>query len=229
MKRALVLAAGGVTGALFEVGVLRAVEEQHGPLHRLFDLFIGVSAGATVAAFVSQGVSPARLHAALLAGDDPFFPLRQRDVAAMDIRRAVRLAATAARFAASAAFRLLMGRRMRSSGPAGAALPTGLLSVEPYRRFLAQTLRVGKLSDDFRSLERPLLVPATDLDSARRVVFGDPPWDDVPISTAVAASSAIPSFFEPVSLRGRQLVDGNVGKVAHLDLAISRGVRRVWW
>ncbi len=224
MKRALVLAAGGVTGALYEVGVLRAIEERHGPLHRLFDLFIGVSAGATVAAFVSQGVSPARLHAALLAGDDPFFPLRQRDIAAMDLRRAAQLAWTAARFTASAFLRLLLGRRRASPGP---ALPAGLLSIEPYRRFVEETLRAGGLSDDFRSLARPLLVPATDLDSARRVVFGEPPWDDVPISTAVAASSAIPTFFEPVTVRGRHLVDGNVGKVAHLDLAVSRGVRRI--
>lgn len=224
MKRALVLAAGGVTGALYEVGVLRAIEEQHGPLHQLFDVFIGVSAGATVAAFVSQGVSPARLHAALLAGDDPFFPLRQRDIAAMDLRRAARLAGAAARFAASAFLRLLSGGRSATPGP---ALPAGLLAIEPYRRFVAETLRAGGLSDDFRALARTLLVPATDLDSARRVVFGEPPWDDVPISTAVAASSAIPTFFEPVSVRGRHLVDGNVGKVAHLDLAISRGVRRI--
>jgi NTE family protein len=175
---------------------------------------------------VSQGISPARLHAALLAGDDPFFPLRQRDIAAMDLLRAARLAGTAARFAASAFFRMLTGRRGAARGT-GAALPAGLLSIEPYRRFVAETLRAGGLSDDFRSLARPLLVPATDLDSARRVVFGEPPWDDVPISTAVAASSAIPTFFEPVSVRGRHLVDGNVGKVAHLDLAISRGVRRV--
>ncbi len=227
MKRALVLAAGGVTGALYEVGVLRAIEEKHGPLNQLFDLFIGVSAGATVATFVSQGVSPARLHAALLAGDDPFFPLRQRDIAEMDFRRAALLAGTAARFAASAFLRLIVGRRRAASGLAGAALPAGLLSIEPYRRFIAETLRAGRLSDDFRSLARPLLVPATDIDSARRVVFGEPPWDDVPISTAVAASSAIPTFFEPVSVRGRHLVDGNVGKVAHLDLAVSRGVRRV--
>lgn len=226
MERALVLAAGGVTGALYEVGVLRAVEERHGPLHELFDLFVGVSAGATVAAFVSQGVSAARLHAALLAGDDPFFPLRQRDVAAMDLRRAVRLAGTAARFAAHALLRLLVGGGAARPGP-GAPLPAGLLSTEPYRRFVAETLRAGGLSDDFRSLARPLLVPATDLDSARRIVFGEPPWDDVPVSTAVAASSAIPTFFEPVTVRGRHLVDGNVGKVAHLDLAVSRGVRRV--
>lgn len=228
MNRALVLAAGGVTGALFEVGVLRAIEERHGPLHELFDLFIGVSAGATVAAFVSQGVSPARLHAALLSGDDPFFPIRQRDIAAMDLRRAARLATTAAQFAASALVRLFVGRREKATPrPTGAALPAGLLSIEPYRRFVAETLRTGRLSDDFRSLGRPLLVPATDLDSAQRVVFGERPWDDVPISTAVAASSAIPVFFEPVSVRGRQLVDGNVGRVAHLDLAVSRGVRRV--
>jgi predicted acylesterase/phospholipase RssA len=226
MERALVLSAGGVTGALYEVGVLRAIEERHGPLHELFDLFIGVSAGATVAAFVSQGVSPARLHAALVAGDDPFFPLRQRDVAAMDLRRAARLAGTAARFAAHAFLRLLRAGGAAPPAP-GPALPTGLLSIEPYRRFVAETLRAGGLSEDFRSFPRTLLVPATDLDAARRVVFGEPPWDDVPISTAVAASSAIPTFFEPVTVRGRHLIDGNVGKVAHLDLAIARGVRRV--
>jgi NTE family protein len=227
MNRALVLAAGGVTGALFEVGVLRAIEERHGPLHHLFDLFIGVSAGATVGAFVSQGVSPARLYAAVLSGGDPFFPLRQRDIAAMDLRRAARLAAAATRFAAGALARVIIGRTRAASRSGGAAVPAGLLSIEPYRRFVAETLRSGRLSDDFRSLARPLLVPATDLDSAQRVVFGEPPWDDVPISTAVAASSAIPVFFEPVAVRGRQLVDGNVGRVAHLDLAVSRGVRRV--
>jgi predicted acylesterase/phospholipase RssA len=226
MKRALVLAAGGVTGALYEVGVLRAIEGRHGPLQQLFDLFIGVSAGATVATFVSQGVSAVRLHSALLAGDDPFFPLRQRDIAAMDLHRAAKLAATAARFAAHALRRLLRPGSPARSRP-GPALPSGLLSIEPYRRFVAETLRASGLSDHFRSLPRPLLVPATDLDSARRVVFGEPPWDDVPISTAVAASSAIPTFFEPVTLRGRHLVDGNVGKVAHLDLAVARGVRRV--
>ncbi len=227
MKRALVLAAGGVTGALYEVGILKALEEKHGPLHRLFDLFIGVSAGATVAAFVSQGVSPARLHEALLSGDDPLFQITQRDIASMDLRRATRLAGAAARFSGSALLRVLMGSEDPALGPAGAALPAGLLSIEPYRRFVAKALSAGRLSDDFRSLARPLLVPATDLDSARRVVFGEPPWDDVPISTAVAASSAIPLIFEPVSVRGRQLVDGNVGKVGHLDLAVSRGARRV--
>jgi hypothetical protein len=45
MRRALVLAAGGVTGALYEV--LKALEEEVGPPGELFDLFLGVSAGAS--------------------------------------------------------------------------------------------------------------------------------------------------------------------------------------
>lgn len=223
MARALVLTAGGVTGALYEVGLLRALEERHGsPLH-LFDLFVGISAGASVAAFVAQGVSPTRLHEALLGGGDPLFPLEQRHVAALDLKRALRLGGAAVRVALRALGHLLL----RRPGPAGGAtpgLPSGLFDIEPYRRFMARTLSERGLSDDFRALPRPLLVPATDLDAARRVTFGEPPWHDVPISTAVAASSAIPGFFEPVSLRGRQLVDGNVGAVAHLDLVAARGI-----
>jgi predicted acylesterase/phospholipase RssA len=62
MTRALVLAAGGVTGALYEVGVVRAMEERHGSLLDRFDLFVGILAGASVAAFLAQGVSPTRFH-----------------------------------------------------------------------------------------------------------------------------------------------------------------------
>lgn len=223
MKRALVLAAGGVTGALYEVGVLRAVEERLGPPQGVFDLFLGVSAGASVAAYISQGVLPSRLFEALLRDGDSLFPLRQRDVASLDLRQAARLAGTAARFLGDAAARLLRLRPGTEPEPARPALPAGLFSVEPYRRFLARALSDNGLTDDFRLLSKPLLVPATDLDSGRRVVFGEPPWDDLPISTAVAASSAIPVFFEPLPVRGRQFIDGNVGKVAHLDLLLERG------
>lgn len=221
MARALVLTAGGVTGALYEVGLLRAIEERHGSPLDLFDLFIGVSAGASVGAFVAQGVSPIRLYEAMLEGGDPLFPLEQRHVAALDLAQALRLGGAAAGLALRALGRLLVGR---PSGAAAPALPAGLFGTEPYRRFVAGTLAERGLTDDFRALPRPLLVPATDLDSARRVTFGEPPWDDVPISTAVAASSAIPGFFEPVPLRGRHFIDGNVAKVAHLDLVEARGI-----
>jgi NTE family protein len=54
-------------------------------------------------------------------------------------------------------------------------------------------------------------------------VFGRDGLRDVPISEAVAASSAIPGFFEPYSLRGRDYVDGGVGFSGHADLAAEAG------
>ncbi len=226
MARALVLTAGGVTGALYEVGVLRALEERYGPLLDHLDLVIGVSGGASVGAFVAQGVSPASLYQALLSGGDPLFPLQQRHLAAFDLARALRLGGAAARLALRALGRIFVPK-VASPGGTHSGLPAGLFDTEPLRRFVADTLAQRGLSDDFRSLPRPLLIPATDLDGARRVTFGEAPWDDVPISTAVAASSAIPGFFEPVALRDRFFIDGNVGAVAHLDLVQARGIRDV--
>jgi NTE family protein len=228
-RRALVLAAGGVTGALYEVGVLRAFEERLGAPHEHFDLFVGVSGGASIAAFVAQGVLPSRLYRALLRGDDPLFSLRQRDVAALDLSHALRLAWTSARLLARGTASMLRRRAtsVAETRAAETSLPSGLFSLEPYRRFLAATLRANGLADGFRGLPRRLLVPATDLDSTERVVFGAPPWDDVPISAAVTASSAIPVFFEPVEVRGRQFIDGDVGRAAHLDLVVAAGAREV--
>ena len=55
------------------------------------------------------------------------------------------------------------------------------------------------------------------------MVFGRDGLRDVPISEAVAASSAIPGFFEPYTLRGRDYVDGGVGFSGHADLAAEAG------
>src|SRR4030095_4232154 len=66
-----------------------------------------------------------------------------------------------------------------------------------------------------------------ELDRAQRVVFGRDSLRDVPISEAVAASSAIPGFFEPYTLRGRDYVDGGVGFSGHADLAAEAGADMV--
>ena len=55
------------------------------------------------------------------------------------------------------------------------------------------------------------------------VVFGREALRDVTISQAVAASSAIPGFFEPFTICGRDYVDGGVGFSGHADLAAEAG------
>ena len=70
-----------------------------------------------------------------------------------------------------------------------------------------------------------LLIAAIALDQAERVVFGAGDMMDVPISQAIAASSAIPGFFEPYRIRGRDYVDGDVGYTGHADLAVDAGAK----
>lgn len=49
---------------------------------------------------------------------------------------------------------------------------------------------------------------AVDLDSGEAVRFGEQGWDDVPISRAVQASSALPGLYPPVEVGGRHFLDG---------------------
>jgi len=146
---------------------------------------------------------------------------------AFDLRHAARLAWAGARLVARLALRLLR-RGPPLLSDLAPLLPPGLFSLEPYRRFLARALAGAGLRDDSRQLSRRLLIPATDLDSGERVLLGAGPWDEVPISTAIAASSAIPAFFEPIGIRGRHFIDGNVGHVAHLDALVEHGARSVF-
>src|SRR5258708_23976701 len=72
-KTALVLASGGLTGVAYEVGALRALD--HILTNRTvndFDIYVGTSAGAVVAASLANGMPPIML-AGLLAGTVPGF------------------------------------------------------------------------------------------------------------------------------------------------------------
>src|SRR5690606_37781872 len=94
-------------------------------------------------------------------------------------------------------------------------------------RYVREALSDPDRSDDFRELERELYLPATDLDTTERVILGEGEWADVPISRAVAASSALPFIYEPVEIKGRELIDGGILSTTNVDVAIERGARFV--
>ncbi len=52
-------------------------------------------------------------------------------------------------------------------------------------------------------------------------------WSDVPISTAVAASGALPMIYEPVEIKGREFIDGGILSTTNIDVAIERGAKFV--
>jgi hypothetical protein len=80
-------------------------------------------------------------------------------------------------------------------------------------------------SDDFRLLDSELYLAATDLDTCERIVLGAEGWDDVPISQAVRASAALPMVYQPVEVRGRELVDGGIVSTTNLDIAVEAGAK----
>ena len=73
-----------------------------------------------------------------------------------------------------------------------AALPNGIYSGRGIERYVEEVLSDPDRTNDFRLLDRELYLTATDLDTTERVILGEGEWAEVPISTAVAASGALP-------------------------------------
>lgn len=229
-KVALCLAGGGITGAMWEVGALAALGDVFGLEEDAFDLIVGVSTGATVAAAVAGGGSVTRLYRAILDPADDYFPLRRHHLLRMDFdewRRTVVSGVLALREGTEA----LVSRTQK--GPPRPSdlweqldrfydsLPAGLFSLDGYERFLESFFLRRDIPTSFPAMPRALRVVAYDLDNGERVVFGGSGWTDVPVSLACAASMAQPLFFSPVRVRRRRFIDGSVGGTGHIDVALA--------
>ena len=84
-------------------------------------------------------------------------------------------------------------------------MPTGMFDNRAVGDFLQRLFAAPGRTNDFRKLERKLFLVATNLDTGASVTFGGPDNDDVPISLAIEASSALPGLFPPVMIRRRAL------------------------
>ncbi len=222
-RLALALGGGGVIGGMYEVGAMAALEHRLGG-PSVFDVYVGCSAGSVVASLLANNVRASEIYRILDQDlDDPLNFRRNAVFAPDSFRRA------AGRFGRMVwAFGKNAMTAVRGSIPdmlarAERDLPAGFFALTALERFMRQAFAARGLSNSFTALPRTLLIPAIDLDRAERVVFGREPLHDVPISEAIAASSAIPGFFEPYTIRGRDYVDGGVGFSGHADLAAEAG------
>jgi predicted acylesterase/phospholipase RssA len=229
MKIALCLPGGGVTGCMYQVGALSALEDSlEGLDARQFDLYVGTSSGATVAAALAGGLPAQRLYRALLDPADDYFPLERSHLTRMDLDEWRRTIVTGFGALRSGVQSLMS----RTPAPKDLweqldrfydSLPAGLFTLDAYERFLEEFFLRRGVSNSFPGLPRSLRVVAHDLDSGERVLFGAAGFDDVPLSRACCASTALPLFYSPVRIRDRHYIDGGVGRVGHLDVAESEG------
>jgi predicted acylesterase/phospholipase RssA len=224
----LALAGGGPLGAIYEIGALCALDEALVGLNiTQLSGYVGVSAGSFIAAGLANGMTPRELCAIFIEnegeGADLFSPsLLMRPAWAEYFKRAASLPS----LTAQAAFQYFFNRRSRMAAfeRLGRALPTGLFSGSAMERQLARIFASPGRTNDFRQLQRKLVLVATDLDSGEAVPFGQPGHDAVPISLAVQASAALPGLYAPVEVEGRTCVDGALKKTLHASVLLDEGL-----
>ncbi len=235
-KIGLALAGGGFLGAAYELGALAALAEAIDGLQlNQLDAYVGVSAGSFVAAGLANGISPYQMVRMFVDSEDletSFDPAslvqpayRELGIAVKSLPKAGLAAVRIAANNLPLGVRPMLWRALEEITP---ALPTGLLSTELAQVKLAQILSKAGRTDDFRALRPTLRVVATDIDSGSPIAFGAPGFDHVPISRAVAASSAIPGLFAPIRIDGRHYVDGALNKTLHASVALDAGAQLVF-
>jgi predicted acylesterase/phospholipase RssA len=223
----LALAGGGPLGAIYEIGALAALSESlRGIDFNHADVYVGVSAGAFIAAGLVNGITPHQMSRLFIEGHrnaDRFDP-------AILLRPALREYWERLRslppLAAQAAWNYVVrpGNLMGSIERLGRAIPTGMFSGAEVDRYLKRVFDQPGRSNDFRELPHKLYLVATDLDTGESVPFGAPGTEHVPISTAVQASAALPGVFPPVKIDGSYFVDGALRKTLHASVALDHDI-----
>ncbi|MEM3087249.1 MAG: patatin-like phospholipase family protein [Halobacteria archaeon] len=225
----LALCGGGLLGVMYELGALKALDEALEPEMSVsdIDMVVGTSAGAIVGMLLANGVKPAEASRVVMENRRDPLNFHWTDVFLPPPETVAAALAHEARKAALAAGALLRGRVVDPVEVVEEMLPSGLLSLEPVRRYLGRLSEHRGFPAHFRDLPMAFWVTALDLDTAERVLFGPGENQDVPVVDAVVASCAIPGVYAPVSLKGRELIDGGTGSAAHIDVLMHAGARTV--
>jgi NTE family protein len=219
----VVLGAGGAVGHAYHAGVLAALEDATGWDPRDAEVIVGTSAGSVVGSLLRAGfaapdlaarstgdpVSPEAIALARRAeldgvrGGVPSRPPRRRGLPRM---------ASPALLARAALRPFWMNR---PGVMLAGALPAGGVPAE----LVAAAFR-PLFGSDWPA--RDLWLVAVRLRDGRRVVFGREGAPAAHVADAVAASCAIPGFFEPVTIGGVAYVDGGSHSPTNADLLAER-------
>jgi NTE family protein len=211
----LVLGAGGVTGLAYHAAALAALERELGWDPRSAEVVVGTSAGSVVAGMLRRGVAAGDM-AAIAVGDEP--ASSPPGVAAVLRDRPafppVRLRSLVGRPPRLPPLGLLQAWarqpwRLNPVTAVAGIIPDGTLDLVEHTSALDDLLGDRWPDDD-------LWICAVRQSDLRRTVLGHEV--DAPLSSAVAASCAIPGYFRPVRIGDDAYVDGGVRSPTNADV-----------
>ncbi|NDJ86719.1 MAG: patatin-like phospholipase family protein [Chloroflexi bacterium] len=228
----LVLSGGATKAFYFHLGVLKVLRPEN------ISSIVGTSAGAVIGAFIASGASVENLLTSLhqkqvyvpkfdswvkTLTSTMLFKPKYGDIAKQSL------------LSSYAGLRFMLSLpRLYNRDILAEALDTIIHSQSHISGFF-DTVALEDLfksllpSADFADTEIDLYVVASALDAAQRAVFNgkytfqDEENDfmiDVPIHRAVRASSAIPGIFEPVKIKDRYYIDGEVKRTLSADIGV---------
>ncbi len=230
LKVGLAIAGGGPIGGMYELGALRAIDEALDGLDLTrLDCYVGVSSGAFLAAGLANRIGTEEMCRGFITGTSDDISFRPETFLRPNVGEYLRRMARLPGLSLAWSRRLLNNpaRALRWSelmSRFGGLVPTGLFDNRALEHFLRDVLTRRGRSNDFRTLDTDLFVVAVDLDTGEAVRFGEPGWDDVPISRAVQASAALPGLYPPVEINGRHFLDGALRRTMHASTVLDRGI-----
>lgn len=214
MRIGLVLGAGGSAGIAYHGGVLAALSDSTGWDPRDSEVIVGTSAGSLSAAMLRAGVPAVDLRAISEGGR-----LSAEGERLAALGRPHRPRATRSHFLSMRPFAdpvavLRAVTRLHVLPPAplfAALIPAGRVPTEAISEGI-NAVYAGRWPQE------PLWITSVELREGRRVVFGQDGAPRAQVGDAVAASCAIPGYFQPVSIDGHRYVDGGVRSMVNVDL-----------
>jgi NTE family protein len=214
------------------LGALAAIEEQHSWDPRDAALMVGTSAGSVLAAMLRSGQAVDELYAAHAretataqatdlpdAGPLPGLPKLPDDLESEPCWPGLPGIGPGSLPLLLQAVRTPL--KLTPAAVCSALLPRG-------RRPLTRIESLVRDVHPGRRWPRGTWIVATDYHSGRRVAFGRPGSMRTSMAQAVAASCAVPAWYEPVSIDGQPHIDGGVCSPCNADLLATSGLDEVY-
>ncbi|MDY9923544.1 patatin-like phospholipase family protein [Methanobacterium sp.] len=205
-SKALVLSGGGITGTAWELGILFGLEESGVDVTHA-ELIVGTSAGSSVGAQITSGLSLEELYNLQLKPVNKTVE-KQVDFEGHKFRQMMAAAIMSSPDSQTA--RALIGE---------AALAAPTMEEDERLKIMASRLPVHEWNQ-----ERKLIINAVDAETGEWVKFDQD--SNVPLLLAVSASSAVPGVYPPTTINGRRYIDGGMSSGTNADVA--RGYDQVF-